>query len=54
MEQGRFVKDSQIRQYLSTLDIHEFTGPDGRQPQVLRVLADVILTQFLIVFEASW
>ncbi|KAK4831043.1 LOW QUALITY PROTEIN: hypothetical protein QYF61_014975 [Mycteria americana] len=35
-----FVEDDQVMEYLTTLDVHNFEGPDGIHPQVLRELAN--------------
>ncbi|GAB0183716.1 mitochondrial enolase superfamily member 1 [Grus japonensis] len=48
------VEEDLVRQYLSKLDPHKSTGPDGMHPQVLKELADVIVRPLLIIFERSW
>ena len=45
------VKEDQIREYLSNMDIHKPMGSDGIHPQVLRELAHVIVRLLSIIFD---
>lgn len=48
------MEDYQVREYLSKLDIHKFTGPDGIHIPVLIELTDVILRAFSENHGQSW
>ena len=48
------VEEDQVREYLSSLDIHKSMGPDGMHPQVLRELADVIVRPLSTILDQSW
>ncbi|KFV80451.1 hypothetical protein N308_07716, partial [Struthio camelus australis] len=48
------VKEDQVRDLLSKLDIHKSMGPDGMHPPVLRELAGVIARPLSTILERSW
>ncbi|PKU44780.1 rna-directed dna polymerase from mobile element jockey- hypothetical protein [Limosa lapponica baueri] len=48
------VEEDQVREQLSSLDIHKSMGPDGMHLQVLRELTEVISGLLSLVFERSW
>lgn len=47
------VKDNQVRNYLSKLDVHKLIGLDRMHLEVLRKLADVIASLSFII-KRSW
>lgn len=48
------VEDDQAEEHLKMLDTHSFMGLDGIEPQGLSKLLNLVVRQFLIVFERSW
>lgn len=42
------VEENEAREYLSKIDFLKPTGPDGMHTRVLRDLADVIVSHFII------
>lgn len=48
------VEDDQAKEHLKLLDTHKSMGLDGIYLQVLSKLLNLIVRQFLIVFERSW
>jgi len=47
------VREDQVRQHVSELDMHKLMGLEGH-PQVLRELADGIMRPLLMIFERLW
>jgi len=47
------AEDDQIREYVNKLEVHKSMGPNGKYPQVLVELTEVIIRPLMITSEWS-